>query len=110
MRRVARTVNSELVLPYWQVGKRLRDELGGEARAAYGEEVVAVIGRTLADEFGRGFGKRNLYYTMRFAEAFPDLEIVNAVRAQLSWTHLREIIASDDPLRGFLAQTVKNLH
>jgi len=36
---------------------------------------------------------------MRFAEVFPDPQIVNALRAQLSWTHLRELIALDDPLK-----------
>lgn len=97
--RVAGTVNSELVLLYWQVGRRLREEMAGVERAAYGEEVVAVVGQALASEFGRGFSRRNLYYMMKFAEVFPDFEIVNAVRAQLSWTHLRELIAIDDPLK-----------
>jgi hypothetical protein len=35
------------------------------------------------------------------AEVFPDLEIVHALSAQLSWTHLRRIIYLDDPA-GFL--------
>ena len=97
--RVAQTVNSELVLLYWQIGKRLRDEFVSGDRAAYGEQVVSDVAKSLSAEFGRGFTKRNLYYMMRFCEVFPDLEIVHAVRAQLSWTHLREIIALEDPLR-----------
>jgi predicted nuclease of restriction endonuclease-like (RecB) superfamily len=36
---------------------------------------------------------------MRFAEVIPDTQIVHALRAQLSWTHLRELIAIDDPLK-----------
>jgi DUF1016 N-terminal domain len=36
---------------------------------------------------------------LRFAEVFPDPGIVHALRSQLSWTHLREIIALDDPLQ-----------
>ena len=35
----------------------------------------------------------------RFAEVFPDAEIVHALRSQLSWTHFRELIAIDDPLK-----------
>lgn len=97
--RVAQAVNSELVMLYWQIGRRLRDEVVGEDRAVYGEEVVGVVATTLSAEFGRGFSKRNLYHMMRFGEVFPDLEIVNAVSAQLSWTHLRELIAIDDPLK-----------
>jgi predicted nuclease of restriction endonuclease-like (RecB) superfamily len=96
---VAQTVNSELVWLYWQIGTRLRQEIVGEGRAGYGDRVVAGVAKTLSDEYGRGFNKRNLHYMVRFAEAFPDREIVHALRAQLSWTHLREIIALDDPLR-----------
>ncbi|MDF1564586.1 MAG: PDDEXK nuclease domain-containing protein [Deltaproteobacteria bacterium] len=103
--RVARMVNSELVLLYWEVGRRLRSEVVGEGRAEYGKEVVAAVSRTLSAEFGRGFRKRNLHYMMRFAEVFPDLEIVHALRAQLGWTHLRHIIALEDPLqRQFYAE------
>lgn len=36
---------------------------------------------------------------MTFAEVFPDPQIVAALRQQLSWTHLRELIAVEDPLK-----------
>jgi predicted nuclease of restriction endonuclease-like (RecB) superfamily len=59
----------------------------------------------LAEEFGRGFTARNLFNMLRFAETFPDREIVHALSAQLSWTHLRRIIYLDDPLqRDFYAE------
>jgi predicted nuclease of restriction endonuclease-like (RecB) superfamily len=42
---------------------------------------------------------------IRFAEVFPDEAIVNALRTQLSWTHFRELLAIDDPLkREFYAE------
>lgn len=82
--RVAQTVNSELVALYWKVGKRLHEEILGDERAAYGEGVVAEIAKALTAEFGRGFSKRNLHYMARFAEVFPDAEIVHALRSQLS--------------------------
>jgi predicted nuclease of restriction endonuclease-like (RecB) superfamily len=101
----ARTINSELVWLYWQVGDRLRREIVGDGRAAYGDRIVAGVAALLSAEYGRGFGKRSLYRMMRFAEVFPDPEIVTALRSQLSWTHLREIIALDDPLqRRFYAE------
>lgn len=96
--RAAAAVNSELVLLYWQIGRRLREDLVSEGRGAYGEQVVRTVAATLSAEFGRGFRKRNLHYMMRFAEVFPEAEIVHALRAQLSWTHLRELIALEDPL------------
>jgi predicted nuclease of restriction endonuclease-like (RecB) superfamily len=97
--RVAQTVNSELVALYWQVGKRLREEIIGDQRAAYGEEVVAQVAKALTAEFGRGFSKRNLHHMVRLVEVFPEAGIVHALRSQLSWTHLRELIAIDDPLK-----------
>ena len=42
---------------------------------------------------------------VRFAEVFPDPEIVHALRGQLSWTHFRQVIYLDDPLkRDFYAE------
>ena len=42
------------------------------------------------------------------AEAFPHLEIVNALRAQLSWTHLRSLIVIEDPTkRDFYTEMAK---
>src|SRR3990170_3382283 len=42
---------------------------------------------------------------IRFAEVFPDREIVHALSGQLSWTHLREIIYLEDSLkRDFYAE------
>lgn len=97
--RVAQTVNSELVWLYWQIGHRLRTEVLDEERAAYGKQVVAEVARSLTADFGRGFDKSSLYRMMRFAEVFPDREIVAALRPQLSWTHLRELISIEDPLK-----------
>ena len=42
---------------------------------------------------------------IRFAEIFPDIKIVSALRTQLGWTHFRQIIPMDDPLkRDFYAE------
>ena len=49
--RAARTINTELVLLYWQVGRRLREEVLGEDRGAYGKQVVEVIAQSLSSEF-----------------------------------------------------------
>ena len=97
--RVAQTVNSELVWLHWQLGARLRAEVLDAERAAYGEQVVTEVAQTLTAEFGRGFSRSNLYYMMKFAEAFPRAETVHALRGQLSWTHLRELISIEDPLK-----------
>jgi len=102
---VARQVNSALVLLYWRVGKRIRQDILKEKRAGYGEQIVSAVSRELAAEFGQGFSTRNLWHMIRFAEVFPDEGIVNALSTQLGWTHFRHIIALDDPLkRDFYAE------
>jgi predicted nuclease of restriction endonuclease-like (RecB) superfamily len=58
-----------------------------------------------AQDYGRSFSEKNLRHMVAFAEAFPDEPIVSALRRQLSWTHLKQIIYLDDPLkRDFYAE------
>lgn len=102
---VAQGFNSALVLLYWQIGQRIRTDILKEKRAGYGEQIVHSLSGKLTIEFGRGFGIRSLFRMVRFAEVFPDIKIVSALRTQLGWTHLRQIIALDDPLqREFYAE------
>jgi hypothetical protein len=103
--RTARAVNSSLVTMYWQIGKRIREDVLQNQRASYGEEIVYALSRQLTAEYGRGFTRANLFHMMRFADVFPDEQIVNALRSQLSWTHFRELLSIDDRLkRDFYAE------
>ncbi len=92
-------MNSELVLLYWRVGTRIRSDILKEERAEYGKRVVTTVARALNAEYGRGFNRPNIYKMLRFAEVFSDEQIVSALGRQLTWTHLRELIAIDDPLK-----------
>lgn len=77
--QVARAVNAALVLLYWQVGDRIRRDILKGQRAEYGERIVSALSAQLEAEFGRGFGRRNLFRMIRFAEVFPDRQIVSAL-------------------------------
>src|SRR5437870_13469275 len=98
-KRVAQTVNAGLVMLYWQIGRRIRLDILKEKRAEYGKQIVSALGRQLEIEFGRGFSEKSLRHMVRFAEAFPDDKIVSALRRHLTWTHLKQIIYLDDPLK-----------
>ena len=103
--RVAQTVNTGLTLLYWQIGYRIRQDILKEKRAAYGAEIVHALSGQLTTEFGKGFGRTNLFNMVRFAEVFPDHRIVQSLTAQLGWTQIRQIIYLDDPLkRDFYAE------
>ena len=96
---IARSVNSALVLLYWKVGKRIRQDILKEKRAEYGEEILPTLSAKLVTEFGNGFSSRNLARMVRFAEIFSDLKIVSTLSTQLSWSHLVEIIPLKDDLQ-----------
>jgi predicted nuclease of restriction endonuclease-like (RecB) superfamily len=98
-------VNAGLTLMYWHVGQRIGTEVLGGQRAGYGEEVVATVSRQLTADYGRSFSAKSLRHMMRFAEAFPSLEIVSTLSRQLAWSHFMELIYLKDPLqRDFYAE------
>jgi hypothetical protein len=96
---VARQVNSALVLLYWQVGQRIRQDILKEKRAEYGEEIVPTLSAQLVEEFGTGFCEKNLRRMVQFAGAFPDEQIIVTLSPQLGWSHFVTIIPLDDDLR-----------
>lgn len=102
---VATTINAGLTTLYWNIGKRIHEEILKGERAEYGQEIVVSLGRELATEYGNGFSEKNLRRMIQFAEVFPEEKIVAALRRQLSWTHFKTLIPIEDPLkREFYAE------
>lgn len=62
---------------YWKVGNRIRQDILREKRARYGEEIVPTLSAQLVPDFGTGFGVRNLFRMIKFAEVFPEEKIVS---------------------------------
>ena len=84
--RAALAVNQELVLLYWQIGQ---DILARQAQQGWGAKVIDRLAHDLRTDFPdmKGFSPRNLKYMRAFAEAWPDLQFVQEVLAQLPWYH-----------------------
>ncbi len=98
--QVAVAVNSAISMLYWQIGRRINEEVDGKDRSEmYGKEIVATLCRQLSDEYGAAFSEKNLRRMMQFAKAFPDFEIVSALWRQLSWSHIKLLIPIDEPLK-----------
>jgi predicted nuclease of restriction endonuclease-like (RecB) superfamily len=103
--QVAQTVNAGLTMLYWHIGTRIRKDILKEKRAEYGQEILQALSAKLAAEFGRGYSARNLANMVRFAEQFPDPQIVSALLRQLGWTHFTMLIPIQDGLkRDFYAE------
>ena len=106
--RVAQSVNFELVMLYWQIGKHISEDLPAENRAEYGAKVVELVCEKLTAEYGKGFRRSNVFHMIRFAEVFDDLKIVQTLSGLLSWSHFIEIIYLKDPLqRQFYAEMAR---
>lgn len=102
---VASMVNAAITMLYWQIGKRINEEILKGKRARYGEEIVSSLSRQLIHEYGSGFSAKNLRHMMKFADVFPDEQIVSTLWRQLSWSHFKEIIYIDNCLkREFYAE------
>lgn len=84
--RAALSVNRELVLLYWGIG---RDILSRQANEGWGTKVIDRLAADLGRAFPgmTGLSARNLKYMRAFAEAWPDLEFVQQVVALLPWGH-----------------------
>ena len=101
----AAAVNAELTLLYWQVGRRIRQDVLGNQRADYGAAVVAALARQLTAAYGRGWSEKQLWHCLRAAETFADDDKLSALRRVLSWTHIKTLMYVDEPLkRDFYAE------
>lgn len=84
--RAALSVNRELVLLYWRIG---RDILERQKLHGWGAKIIDRLASDLRNEFVemKGFSPRNLKYMRAFAEAYPDESFVQAPLAQITWYH-----------------------
>jgi len=103
--RVAQTVSAGVSLLYWRIGRRTRTEILKGERADYGKEILATLSQQLTAEFGGGYSYSALTRMVRFAEAFPDPEIVATLSQQLGWSHFQALLPLGQPLqRDFYAE------
>ena len=97
--RLTITVNTELTLLYWNIGKKINDHILGNLRAEYGKQIVPSLARHLTEEFGKGWGEQQIRHSLRSAETFSEEQILYAARRELSWTHIRTIMYLKDELQ-----------
>lgn len=71
---------------YWQIG---RDILARQAEQGWGAKVIDRLAHDLRNAFPemKGFSRANLMYMRAFADAWPDVQIVQQVVGQLPWGH-----------------------
>jgi len=103
--QLAYAANATMTLTYWNVGKRINNEILDNQRAKYGKQIVVSVARQLTIQYGRSFEEKSLRRMMQFAQIFNDEQIVVSLIRQLSWTHFIALIPIKDELqRDFYTQ------
>jgi predicted nuclease of restriction endonuclease-like (RecB) superfamily len=106
-RHIATQANRALTQLFWQISKRINDEILLNKRADYGKQIVVTVARQLETKYGRSFSDRNLRRMMQFATVFNDFKIVTPLATQLSWSHFIELFPlKTNEARMFYAQKV----
>ncbi len=105
---VAQAVNAGLTMTYWNVGKRINEDILQNERAEYGKQVLQSLSAKLTEEFGKGWSIQQLRHCRRLAEVFPKKGIVYTLCIELSWSHLRKLIfIENETERDFYAEMAK---
>lgn len=94
---VAREVNNEQLLAYWNIGRVIIEhEQDNSERAEYGKQTLKQLSRVLTKEFGKGFSRSNLQNMRAFYLAYPNCQTLSG---KLSWSHYCELLIISDPDR-----------
>jgi len=100
---VAKAVNNELLLAYWNIGKIIvENEQSGSEKAEYGKQLLKALSKELTRELGRGFSRSNLQNMRLLYLNYP---ICQSLSGKLSFTHYCELFSiSDKNARAFYEQ------
>ena len=95
--RATLSVNRELILLYWHIGREI---VRAQKVEGWGAKVVQRLAEDLAHEFPEmnGWSYRNLLFMREFSAAYADAEIVKQLVSQLPWgTNILLMQRAKDP-------------
>lgn len=99
---IIRSIDREMVLSYWLIGKDIVEEEFKGERAGYGKELLKTLAFRLTEKLGKGYAITNLGYMKQFYLIYPNLiPFISSMSEQiildnkhivLSWTHYRLLL------------------
>ena len=107
--KAALSVNHELVLLYWYIGREI---LTRQQQQGWGAKVIDKLAADLRQAFPqmKGFSARNLKYVRAFAQAYPDEEFVQQLVAQIPWGHnvrILDAVKDSEERKWYVEQTIQ---
>ena len=104
--RAILNANKEMLILYWNIGKVINEN------STWGSKFLNKLSTEISNEFpsAKGFSVRNLKNMARFYREYPDIEIVQSVTAQITWTHNIEIlrVESKEQRLWYINKTIEN--
>ena len=106
-RFISTTINHQLVLANWKIGKMIYEKQKNLPRAEYGEKLISELSEQMTKDFGKGYTITNLKNMRMFCKTFQK---GHTLCDQLSWSHYRLLITvKNDIARNFYyEQAIKN--
>lgn len=108
--RATLSVNRELILLYWSIGRGI---LARQRNEKYGTQVIERLAADLRRAFPdmTGISARNLRYMRSLAEAWPDEKILQQLVAKLPWghnTHLLDLVKDAKERKWYARQAIEH--
>ena len=105
--KAAVSVNRELLMLYYNLGKVIN------AHKTWGSKFIDNLAADIKLSFPNttGYSARNLKYMAKFAATYPDIEFVQTVSAQITWSHNVALLdkVKDDNIRvWYMQKTIEN--
>lgn len=97
--KALQVVDLTLVQRNWLIGYRIaEEELQGETRAEYGQEIIKNLSKELTTIYGKGYAKSNLYSFYSFYKNFPKIfqTVSGKSLPPLTWSHYQTLLQVKD--------------
>jgi predicted nuclease of restriction endonuclease-like (RecB) superfamily len=108
--RAMLSVNRELVLLYWQIGREILER---QRQQGWGAKVIERLSKDLRSAFPemKGFSRTNLLYMRALAEAYSGEEFVQQAVGQIPWGHnvrILDYVKKLEEREFYIQKTIEN--
>jgi predicted nuclease of restriction endonuclease-like (RecB) superfamily len=107
-KRVTQTINNELIVTYWAIGKEIVEkERINNIDNQTSRQIILQLSKQLSERLGNGFSRSNLFNMRKLYIEFPNVQTVSG---HLSWSHICELMIIDNKSKRdfYLLQAQKN--